>query len=109
MNISVDNLQREFDVAELCGAIRNLQKVWSWGARNWTNVQGKGLAFRVSGFKFKGNVLITLNWADLFDVQFFNVRGTLKDTIKDVFVGDLIDILDERIELTAKAKEMYKI
>jgi hypothetical protein len=92
----------EMDVNELYKSIRNTMTVWSWGAKNFTNLQNKGLAFKVNGHLFSGNVAITLNGSDLFDVDFCNIRGNQTDktpmSLEDLFVDQLIDLIDEQVE-----------
>ena len=79
--------------------------VWSWGAKSWTNVANKGLAFNVSGFKFKGNVMITLNSLDLFNIYFHNRNGKVTSEVNDIYIDDLIIVLDEAIEKVDNYKE----
>jgi hypothetical protein len=82
--------------------------VWSWGARGWTNIQNKALAFRVSGLKFKGYVVITLNFLDLYDVDFMNIRGEVKCSKKDVYCDVLVQVIDNVVEKTENYKEDVK-
>lgn len=67
-----------------------------WGARQLTNI-GDGLAFRVSGFNFKGIVEIILNNNDLYDVKFIKA-GKLKHSYHDVYCDCLTNMLDNYIE-----------
>jgi hypothetical protein len=95
---NIDNC-RDIEVQELVNVLRKNRKVWSWGAHNWTNIRNRAIAFRVSGMLFKGNVALMVNGSDLFDVHLCSSHGNLKHTIKDVFIGDLIDAIDEKVEL----------
>ena len=88
---------------------QNRSIAWSWGARSWTNVKNRGLAFRVSGFKHKGNVVVMLNHSDFFNVELVNIRGNSKRLVKDIFVGDLVDVIDGLVEKTDNYKESVKI
>ena len=99
---SIEKLEekREFSVEELFSALQRFQSiVWSWGARSYTQVPNKALMFRVSGFKFKGNVMISLNFMDYWDVEFFNIRGEKKHEITDLCGYDgLVNAIDEYVE-----------
>lgn len=68
----------------------------SWGSRQLTNL-GNGLAFRVSGLRFKGIVEITLNPNDLYDVKFIKA-GKLKEVSLGVFCDQLTSIIDNFVE-----------
>ena len=76
---------------------------WSlgaWGAKDLVALEN-GLQFKSSGMvKKKGIVQIKLNGSDLYDVSFGKVRKFEYKEIKkinDVFVGDLVDIIDEMV------------
>jgi hypothetical protein len=76
---------------------------WSlgaWGAKDLVALEN-GLQFKSSGMvKNKGIVQIKLNGSDLYDVSFGKVRKFEYKEIKkinDVFVGDLVDIIDEMV------------
>ena len=81
---------------------------FSWGARSWTNVKNRGLAFRVSGFKHKGNVVVMLNHNDFFNVELVTIRGNSKQLVKDIYVGDLVDVIDGLVEKTDNYEETVK-
>jgi hypothetical protein len=95
---------REMDVKDFLNNffMKHNGTVWSWGARNYTNLQNKGFAFTASGNHFKGNVSITINGLDLFDIDFCNNRGnqTTKTpaSIENVYIDNLIDVIDGVIE-----------
>lgn len=106
---------------------------WAWGCKDWSAVpsaqhepaaRGKlgfnkhlgGLHFRVNGKTFKGHVYITLNGSDLYDIKavtplrvnrktFEQSGGKLKVALKDVFVTDLIAMLDSFIEEGAQQED----
>jgi len=79
---------------------QNRSIAWSWGARSWTNVKNRGLAFRVSGFKHKGNVVIWVNGSDYYDVELVNFRGRSIEMKTDIFFDDLINAIDGMVEKT---------
>ena len=74
----------------------------SWGSRSWTlrQVAGVtiGLQFRVSGHHHKGLVILTVNGLDLFDIYLTKLNGEIKEKISDVYLEDLIDVIDRKVE-----------
>jgi hypothetical protein len=74
--------------------------LWAWGAKDYVG-SNDGIQFKVGGMtRWKGTVIVKLNGSDLYDVRFFRLRGTkvLEDvTKKDIFVENLVTILDEKI------------
>jgi hypothetical protein len=99
--INRNELATFYSMTELVNSLRKSQKVWSWGARGWTNMEYKFLKFRVSGHLFKGVVYIGVNGKDLFDVYLTNLRGSIQHEINDVYVEDLIDTIDGKVEKIA--------
>lgn len=73
-------------------------RFWSWGPQAFTNINDRGLRFKVSGHHHKGHVYLFVNGSDLFDIYLTSLQGSIKETIKDVFIEDLFDILDGKIE-----------
>jgi hypothetical protein len=78
--------------------------VFSWGAHNYTAIEGNdegegGLLFNVNGFKFRGQVKVMLNFMDTFDVYLIK-NGKVVDNIKDVYLDQLISVIDNRVEYT---------
>lgn len=96
------------NVQELVKAISRTEKSWSWGSRGWTVLQvvGKnmGLRFRVSGRHHKGLVILTVNGLDLFDVYLTNLKGVVKEKIEDVYLEDLINRIDQKVEYVSTYK-----
>lgn len=90
------------DVQGLANAIRRTVKSMSWGSRSWTlrQVAGVtiGLQFRVSGHHHKGLVILTVNGLDLFDIYLTKLNGEIKEKISDVYLEDLIDVIDKKVE-----------
>ena len=90
----------------------NTQYLWSWGShayRIFTEGQFTsqlkphlgGLVFRVQGRKYHGNVIITLEASDTYHIYYGQLRkGEIKIQAEqsDVYVEDLMDILDSFIE-----------
>ena len=72
----------------------------AWGAKELV-VLKDGMQFKSSGMvKNKGIIQIKLNGSDLYNVTFGKVRKFKYKEIKkvtDVFVEDLIDVIDEMV------------
>jgi len=83
----------------ICAAARN------FGA--FENEQGLyGIQFKISNtskYKF-ATVRITLNGADLYDIEIKNIRGRIVDSKKDIYCDQLSSILESMWE----KKELLK-
>ena len=80
-----------------------LMVVFSWGAHNFKALgeseEGEGgLEFQVNGFKHKGRVRIMLNWLDTFDVYLLDNNGNITEKMGDVYVDNLISVVDDMVE-----------
>lgn len=96
LGLAIFNVKETMSQLKMGGA----NKVMSWGARNYTNFEDKGLLFRVNGFKHKGYVLITLAFDDTYIVHLLNIKCDIKKTMKNVYCDELTTIIDEEIEKT---------
>ena len=79
----------------------------SWGIepKSMKVIDG-GLEFECNGFKHKGKVQIVLDEGkDLFEVHLISEKGEKVKTIEDVFLDNLISVVDENIEKTEDYKE----
>lgn len=57
------------------------------------------LEFHVQGFVHTGNVRITyIEGADVFQVTLYDEDGELKETINDVYLDNLVSVIDEKVE-----------
>jgi hypothetical protein len=104
LKLSYGFMERSFDPIETAQFLMkcNFFGYCSWGVSQ-TRVlkkdnEGYGLLFRVNGHHHKGFVLITLNFLDYFDVRLISTKAVVKDTVEDVFVGDLFNVIDEKVE-----------
>ena len=83
--------------------------LFSWGFYCPTRLpDDKGLKFRVNGFKYTGWVSVEYNeGTDLFDVTIGNKQ------ITDVYLENLVDVIDHAVERTAhyeqKVKQYYNL
>jgi len=70
---------------------------FAWGAKDMIRITD-GLKFKTSGMvKWKGYVEVTLNGSDLYDIDFYKIRGaklTYTEQVTDVFVEDLVSTID---------------
>ena len=77
--------EREFDTRETLQLLQRYQfRFWSWGGNGFTNLENKGLLFKVQGNHHKGYVLITLGYDDTYKVRFCDfcrIFGTVKGNI----------------------------
>ena len=87
----------------------------SWGVNpeSMKVIEG-GLEFGCNGFKHKGKVQIVLDEGkDLFEVHLISENGEKIKTIEDVFLDNLVSVIDESIEKTEDYKkrisETYRI
>ena len=78
--------------------------VFSWGFNAPTAI-ANGLRFKVQGFKFKGTVEVVYNeGTDLFEVKLIK-NGKVVETIEDVYLDSLVDVIDYRVEKVDDYKE----
>ena len=87
--------------------------VMSWGVESMVPImecdEGEGgLAIRVNGYKHQGEVRIMLNWMDLFDVTLLNPDGSIKRKITDIYVDNLVPVIDEAVEKVPNYAERVK-
>jgi len=78
--------------------------VWSWGY-NSPAIVGKNIfSFKVQGHHHKGFVWIAPNSNDLFNIYYTSGRRAengcyaLIEKVTDIYLEDLIEVLDNRIE-----------
>ncbi len=72
----------------------------SWGFQS-PRIINQGLLFIVNGFKHKGRVSIKYNEAqDLFDVYLMDETDKIVETINMVYLDQLVEVIDERVEKT---------
>lgn len=72
----------------------------SWGFQS-PRIINQGLSFIVNGFKHKGKVSIQFNVGqDLFYVYLTDEADKIVDTISMVFFDQLVEVIDNRVEMT---------
>jgi hypothetical protein len=91
--------EREFDPRETLQLLQRYQfRFWSWNANRFTNLENKGLLFKVQGNHHKGYVLITLGYDDTYKVHIVSTQGNVKDTYEGIYFDMLFETIDDRIE-----------
>lgn len=106
MNITekIDNYLTEASVGEtILKQIKALDK-WalaSWGAKDFVKSK-EGIQFDVRGSKFRGRVIIALDKrSDTYTISLGKITKNLnwkeEAHIKNVFVEDLVNVLDQNI------------
>ena len=92
--------QRPFDTREVAVNLRRhaFVTVMSWGARAWKVYKDMFLRFMVSGHHHKGHVYIILGWDDTFTLYYTTSKGKIVDKREGVYVDELIDVIDKRVE-----------
>lgn len=87
----------------------------SWGVdpKSMKTIDG-GLEFHCQGFKHKGKVQIVLDEGkDLFEVHLISENEEKVKTIEDVYLDNLISVIDENVEKTddyeKRISETYNI
>lgn len=71
--------------------------VKSWNAKEWTKINESLLSFKVNSKNHNGPIFVAINDSDLFDVWFTNFDGIIIKEIKDVYLFDFIDVINNEI------------
>ena len=75
-----------------------LQIMWSCGCCKFTAIQD-GLIFHVQGYLLNGWVKVIYNeGTDAFDVYFFNNKKELVKTVNEVYLDNLVNVIDYNVE-----------
>ena len=94
--------KRDMDAQETLNLLRSYGiTFWSWGAHAFTRIGKKALRMMVNGHHHKGHVYISVNGNDLYDVTLTTSKGTIVDTLTDIYNDQLFEIIDNRIERIA--------
>ena len=91
--------EREFDPRETLRLLQSYRfRFGSWGGSHFTNLENKGLLFKVQGHHHKGYVLVTLGYDDTYKVYIISTQGNIKDTYEGIYFDMLFETIDDRIE-----------
>ena len=99
-----------FNVSETMGQLKagGVVMMMSWGCRGFTNFGNKGLLFRVSGFKHKGYVLITLAFDDTYTIHLLTIQCEVVKTIENVYCDELTRRIDSEVEKVDNYEQKVK-
>lgn len=105
----MENNDYNLELAKYIWAVLRMQIAifTSWGVNpeSMKVIEG-GLEFHCQGFKHTGTVQIVLDEGkDLFEVHLISENGEKIKTIEDVFLDNLVSVIDENIEKTEDYKE----
>ena len=104
--VEIANNSRQLDVNELRNLLTHNKPIfWSWGVEKFINYGNKILKFKTNGHHHKGNVYISVNGSDLFNVVLTSIQNNIKEELTDIYFEDLVNILDIKIE---RIKEYVK-
>ena len=90
--------QRNWNIDELFGHLRQNSIAWCWGAKNWTKYKDLVLKFKVQGYLHKGYVYISLGWDDTFNIHIVSTHGNIKKEYTGIYIDNLIDVIDRAVE-----------
>lgn len=83
----------------------------SWGISDKAATEFEGmaaLAFNVNGFRHRGGVVVALNEAkDLYECYFLNEKGEAVNVVEDVYLDELVSVLDREIETGDEDEKTY--
>ena len=93
---------------QVCAGGVNIVMSWGVSKLGFTFSHGNpALIMWVSGFQFKGCVIIELNVMDTYDIYFMKDAKYEKE-INDVYFDQLTEVLDKYIEVGELTEEQYK-
>ena len=85
-----------------------LQIMWSWGCCKFTALN-EGLMWHVEGFLLNGWVKVLYNYAtDAFDVYFLNNHKEVVEKVEEVYLDNLVDVIDRHVEKTSDYEERVR-
>ena len=93
--------ERDFDTQALIEQMRRgaFVTVSSWGSHAWRfDPEQMWFRFKVNGHHHKGHVYISLAFNDTFTIHYTTVGGIIKDIQKDVYIDELIESIDKKVE-----------
>jgi hypothetical protein len=92
-----------------------INTMWSWGCRSFVAFND-GLMWHVQGYLLNGWVKVIYNYGtDAFDVFFLNNRKQLVKKVEEVYLDNLVDVIDYNVEKDGsfdydkRVKQQYSI
>ena len=96
--------KRDFNTDETVTLLMTpLDVFWSWGVGLMFGFNGKALALHVSGYLFKGWVVVVLNWDDTYSYYLLNPDESIKKEAHDVYFNELQYRIDADVETDENA------
>jgi hypothetical protein len=93
------NCREWYDIQGLIDFLRlHPNIVGSWGFNNVKIHENTCLSFHVNGHHHAGKVWIFLSANDTFEIYLTDKTDTIKDFFNEVYIEELIDRLDKKIE-----------
>ena len=108
INLSVEPSQQ----FKYVWAVLSQEKIMlmSWGIQSNTIKQiPDGTSFFVNGFKHQGEVQVTIDYSsDSFTVKLMDSDGSVKASKRWIYLGELVNAIDELVEKTEDYEERVK-
>lgn len=96
---------RRLDTDGLFKALKRNKKVWSWGTQAWKrHPENWWIRFKANAHHHKGHVYILCNGTDELIVMLTTTRRTVQRVIEPIFIGDLVETIDNEIEMVEEYK-----
>lgn len=90
--------EMEWNINDLHNSIKMDRRVWSWWANSFRVYKDMVYSFKVQWYLLKWYVHIVLDFSDTFTVYFTDKKGMIIERIDMVYIEDLLDIIDSRVE-----------
>ena len=94
-----------YSAIDIVRMIKSTQIGWSWGPHAWRIMNRKQLRFKVDARRHKGHVYIAVNSFDLFDIFLTTLKGRVVKEIKNIYIDNLIRVIDNEIERIPEYKD----
>lgn len=89
----------------VAGCKNGLHAMMCWAARKFIAMPQDdangflgGLQFSVSGAKLRGKVRVMLAGNDTYTVQFYTLKGNLREEFEDMYFDQLAEVIDRNVE-----------
>jgi hypothetical protein len=86
----------------------HLLETMTWGYEDPKPIKD-GLKFKVTGLKHQGYVKILYHEGkDQFQIQLFSKKHVLKDSIEDVYIDQLVQVINQSVERVPNYGEVVR-
>lgn len=101
--LALASTHRQFtDMVGFVSALARTVTAMSWGAHRWQAITPYCLRFTVRGRLHTGHVFVAINARDLVQCWLTTNRLRVVKELNDVFIDDLLSVLDSEIETIAR-------